>query len=109
MPTGGVQGIATLRLLRQIEERTGRPIRDLFDLICGTSTGGILATALALKNLTLDDCQDIYKCVRAWSNPAYALVAACCTERASISSCQARVQQAHHRSAELSRSMVPSF
>ena len=58
----GLQGISTLRLLRQIEQRSGRPIAQLFDLICGTSTGGILATALALKGLTLDDCQDIYKC-----------------------------------------------
>ena len=55
------QGIGTLRLLRQMEERTGRGIADLFDLICGTSTGGILATALALKSLTLDDCEDIYR------------------------------------------------
>ena len=48
-------------MLRQLEERTGRPIADLFDLICGTSTGGILATALALKRLTLSDCEDIYR------------------------------------------------
>ena len=57
-----LQGIGTLRLLHQIEDRTGRPIADLFDLICGTSTGGILATALALKRLTLTDCEDIYRC-----------------------------------------------
>lgn len=69
-----MQGIGTLRLLRQMEERTGRGIAELFDLICGTSTGGILATALALKSLTLDDCEDIYRqaaaCTMTMEHPA---------------------------------------
>ena len=56
-----LQGIATIRMLRQLEQRTGKPIRELFDLVCGTSTGGILAVALSLQQLTLDDCEDIYR------------------------------------------------
>ena len=56
-----MQGIATIRMLRQLEQRTGKPIRELFDLVCGTSTGGILAVALSLQQLTLDDCEDIYR------------------------------------------------
>lgn len=55
------QGIAIIRLLRQLEQRTGRRIHELFDLVCGTSTGGILAVALALKQLTLEDCEQIYR------------------------------------------------
>ncbi len=50
-----------IRLLRQLEQRTGRRIHELFDLIAGTSTGGILAVALALKKLTLEECEDIYR------------------------------------------------
>ena len=38
---GGVRGIVELAILREIEDRGGLgvPIRDLFDLIVGTSTG----------------------------------------------------------------------
>ena len=56
------QGIAIVRLLRQLEARTGRRVAELFDLICGTSTGGILAVALALCGSTLDECEAIYRC-----------------------------------------------
>jgi patatin-like phospholipase/acyl hydrolase len=44
---GGIRGIIPATVLARIEERTGRPIADLFDLIAGTSTGGILALGLA--------------------------------------------------------------
>lgn len=40
MDGGGMRGLATLRQLEDIENRTGRSIWELFDLICGTSTGG---------------------------------------------------------------------
>ncbi len=29
--------------------------------MCGTSTGGILAVALALKQMSLEDCEQIYR------------------------------------------------
>jgi patatin-like phospholipase/acyl hydrolase len=44
---GGIRGIIPALVLADLEQRTGRPISDLFDLIAGTSTGGILACALA--------------------------------------------------------------
>jgi hypothetical protein len=44
---GGIRGIIPAVVLADLEARTGRPISDLFDLIAGTSTGGILACALA--------------------------------------------------------------
>ena len=44
---GGIRGIIPAMVLGEIEARTGRRIADLFDLIAGTSTGGILACALA--------------------------------------------------------------
>eukprot|EP01018_Ginkgo_biloba_P003530 Gb_32589 [translate_table: standard] len=61
MDGGGMRGLATIQMLRRIEEGTGKRIHEIFDLICGTSTGGMLAIALGIKHLTLDQCEEIYK------------------------------------------------
>ena len=42
-----ILGLVLIQLLLAIEEFTQQPIVDLFDWIGGTSTGGILALALA--------------------------------------------------------------
>ena len=47
---GGIRGIIPAIVLAEIEEITGEPIANLFDLIAGTSTGGILALGLAKPN-----------------------------------------------------------
>jgi uncharacterized protein len=43
---GGVRGIIPARVLVELEKLTGKPIRSLFDVIAGTSTGGIIALLL---------------------------------------------------------------
>ena len=43
---GAIRGLFTLDVLRRIEAATRRPIRECFDLIVGTSTGGFIATRL---------------------------------------------------------------
>src|SRR3954462_8620011 len=43
---GGIRGLIPAIVLADLERRTGRRIAELFDLIAGTSTGGILACAL---------------------------------------------------------------
>lgn len=45
---GGLKGIFTASFLAAMEEITGTRIVDKFDLIAGTSTGGIIAIALGL-------------------------------------------------------------
>ena len=47
---GGIRGILPARILQFIEERTGKPASSCFDLIAGTSTGGILALGLTLPS-----------------------------------------------------------
>lgn len=44
---GGIRGIIPAIILAEIEKRTKKPICELFDLVAGTSTGGILALGLA--------------------------------------------------------------
>ena len=39
---GGIRGIIPAMILAEIEDRTGGSIAEMFDLIAGTSTGGIL-------------------------------------------------------------------
>lgn len=43
---GGIRGIIPALVLAELERRTDRPVAALFDLIAGTSTGGIIALAL---------------------------------------------------------------
>ncbi len=45
---GGVRGLIPSLILSKLEQLTGQPICELFDLIAGTSTGGILALGLAM-------------------------------------------------------------
>ncbi|OAP65530.1 hypothetical protein AYL99_01502 [Fonsecaea erecta] len=47
---GGIRGIIELAIIREMEKRLNLqiPFRDYFDLIVGTSTGGIIALALAM-------------------------------------------------------------
>ncbi|AQQ54105.1 CBASS cGAMP-activated phospholipase [Planococcus lenghuensis] len=47
---GGIRGIIPALILAEIEKRTGERICELFDLIAGTSTGGILALGLVKPN-----------------------------------------------------------
>lgn len=56
-----MRGLATLEMLRKLEKGTGKRVHELFDLICGTSTGGMLAVALGIKQLSLHECEEIYK------------------------------------------------
>ena len=44
---GGVRGILPSRVLAALEEMTGRPTAELFDLAVGTSIGGIGVLSLA--------------------------------------------------------------
>ncbi len=61
MDGGGIRGVSTIRMLRRLERGTGRRVHELFDLICGTSTGGILAMAVGVHNHSLDKCDEIYR------------------------------------------------
>ncbi|MDE2627936.1 MAG: patatin-like phospholipase family protein, partial [Burkholderiales bacterium] len=46
---GGFRGLYTAKVIADVESDIGAPIGSRFDLITGTSIGGILALALALE------------------------------------------------------------
>lgn len=46
---GGFRGLYTATVLKHLEEQLGAPLADRFDLICGTSAGGLLALGLAAE------------------------------------------------------------
>jgi len=46
---GGIKGLYSARILEHFEERFNCHIADYFDLICGTSTGGLIALGISLN------------------------------------------------------------
>jgi hypothetical protein len=57
---GGYLGLATASFLAEVERHFGVRIGDEFDLFCGTSTGGIIALALA-SGLTGNEIVELYR------------------------------------------------
>jgi uncharacterized protein len=57
---GGAKGFYTLGVLKELEAMVGRPLYQCFDLIFGTSTGGIIAALLAL-GYPVDTIHALYK------------------------------------------------
>lgn len=57
---GGIRGAFSSACLAKLESSVGRPITDYFDLITGTSTGGIIAVALGL-GVPSEAIKDMYR------------------------------------------------
>ena len=56
---GGYRGLYTATILKAFEEAMGQPIARHFDLICGTSAGGLLALGLA-KEISAEELQALF-------------------------------------------------
>ena len=57
MDGGGIRGLVLVELLRKVEADSGRRIHEIFDVICGTSAGGLLAMALTMGR-TLEEIEE---------------------------------------------------
>jgi predicted acylesterase/phospholipase RssA len=53
---GGARGLFTIEVLRALEASCGRPIRECFDLLVGTSIGGFIAGCLVAGH-TIDELE----------------------------------------------------
>lgn len=56
---GGIKGLYSARVLNQYEEIFKCNMSEMFDMICGTSTGGIIALALSIGKRA-EDIADLY-------------------------------------------------
>jgi hypothetical protein len=76
---GGLRGILTLSYLAEIEsmlrDRHGGSkdfrLNHYFDLIAGTSTGSIIAAALARGMAVADDCADLMEILLQWMSSSH--------------------------------------
>jgi predicted acylesterase/phospholipase RssA len=61
---GGIRGIIELAVLQALHIAVGLdnfPIRDMFDLIVGTSTGGIISLGLAMSNSSITEMVSFFR------------------------------------------------
>ena len=59
---GGIRGLIPALVLAELERRAGRPVFELFDLIAGTSTGGIIACSVCAPDpLPAEEVAAIYE------------------------------------------------
>lgn len=57
---GGIKGLYSATVLERLEEKAGRNSFECFDMICGTSTGGLIALGIA-KEMPASDLANLYQ------------------------------------------------
>ena len=55
-----MRGLIALEVLKAIEHNTGQRIHETFDLICGVSTGAIIASFLGFHKKSIRDVENTY-------------------------------------------------
>lgn len=55
------RGLVTIEFLKALEKQSQRKIYQLFDYVCGVSTGALLAAMICLYKIPLERCEQLYK------------------------------------------------
>lgn len=58
---GGMRGMISVAMLAELENMTGKPVQDLFDMVAGTSTGAVIAAGIALGMTANELMTQIYR------------------------------------------------
>lgn len=58
---GGTRGLMAVEILRQLQARTGKEVHEMFDYICGVSSGAILTFLMGGLRLSPDECETLYR------------------------------------------------
>jgi calcium-independent phospholipase A2-gamma len=54
------RGVLSVAILREICTRVGKQPFEMFDIICGTSTGGIIAVLMGSKKMSVTETEHLY-------------------------------------------------
>jgi uncharacterized protein len=58
---GGMRGVIPLMILVHLEERTGKPAYELFDMVAGTSTGAVIAAGMGMGLTAQEMLEQVYR------------------------------------------------
>jgi len=60
---GGMRGLVALEIVKKLERSTGRRVYEMFDVICGVSTGAILAAFFGFHKMSSGEVSEIYQTI----------------------------------------------
>ena len=55
------RGLVSISILRRLEELSQRRIYELFDYVCGVSTGSLIAAMAGIYRVPIAEMEEIYK------------------------------------------------
>ncbi|KAA8492823.1 Calcium-independent phospholipase A2-gamma [Porphyridium purpureum] len=58
---GGTRAVMSFEMLKHLKRITGREIHELFDVICGTSTGAIVAASIGIMHKSVEEVEALYR------------------------------------------------
>jgi calcium-independent phospholipase A2-gamma len=58
---GGTKGLVSISIMKKLEEISQRPIHELFDYVCGVSTGSLIGIMAAVYRVPVSEMEEIYK------------------------------------------------
>jgi predicted acylesterase/phospholipase RssA len=58
---GGTRALMSFEILKHLTKLTGCQLHEMFDIICGTSTGAIIAGSLGIRRRPVEEVESLYR------------------------------------------------